>query len=160
VDSDTPTIAELRHLHPRITIVWWASLVGWFAVLSTIVVVVALVADRGGFLLAIPAIAALFGVGGAVGIPRRYAHWQYRFGPDALELRSGVWWRTQAVVPYHRIQHVDIDQGPIQRQLGMVSLTLKTASASSIGGLPGIDATQADEVRDWLVARAERSDGA
>jgi uncharacterized protein len=141
-------------------IVWWGGLFGWFVILAVVIGVVALATDESALWALLPLIALILGAYGAVMIPRRYEAWQYRFGADALEMQRGVWWRSAASVPYHRIQHVDIDQGPIQRQLGMVSLGLKTASASSVGGLPGIDAEEADALRAWLVARAERSDGA
>lgn len=97
---------------------------------------------------------------GTLRIGRRYAAWRYRFGPDALELEYGVWWRKSSAVPYQRIQQVEIQHGPIQRRLGLVALSLRTASVSTLGSLPGIAESEAGALRTWLLRRAGADDGA
>jgi membrane protein YdbS with pleckstrin-like domain len=97
---------------------------------------------------------------GSLRVGRRYASWRYRFGPDALELEYGVWWRKSSAVPYQRIQQVEIQHGPIQRRLGLVALSLRTASVSTLGSLPGIAASEAGALRRWLLRRAGADDGA
>ncbi len=97
---------------------------------------------------------------GTLRIGRRYAAWRYRFGPDALELEYGVWWRKSSAVPYQRIQQVEIQHGPIQRRLGLVALSLRTASVSTLGSLPGIAEAEAGALRSWLLRRAGADDGA
>ena len=97
---------------------------------------------------------------GTLRVGRRYASWRYRFGPDALELEYGVWWRNSSAVPYQRIQQVEIQHGPIQRRLGLVALSLRTASVSTLGSLPGIAEAEAGALRAWLLRRAGADDGA
>lgn len=39
----------------------------------------------------------------------------------ALIMRSGRWWRTVVVVPHERTQSIGLQQGPLQRRLGLAS---------------------------------------
>ncbi len=114
----------------------------------------------GGLLAGILVGAGLGLLFGSLLLGRRYASWRYRFGPDALELEYGVWWHTSSAVPYQRIQQVEIEHGPLQRRLGLVGLSLRTASASSLGSLPGIAEAEAGALRSWLLRRAGADDGA
>ena len=73
--------------------------------------------------------------------------WQFRVGEGALHLRHGVVSRRESTIPYHRVQHIDLEAGPLERRLGLTSLILRTASASSDSTVPGIDAAEADALR-------------
>ncbi|MFZ4810357.1 MAG: PH domain-containing protein, partial [Ilumatobacteraceae bacterium] len=55
---------------------------------------------------------------------------------------------------------VEVEHGPLQRRFGVVSLALRTASANSLGTLPGIAVDDAETVRRMLLRRAGRDDGA
>jgi uncharacterized protein len=118
-----------------------------------------------GAWLARGALALAFGLGvamlrGLVLVGRRYERWRYRFGEEALEIEQGIWWRTSSAVPYQRIQQVEIEHGPVERRLGLVGLALRTASASSLGSLPGVAESEAVALRGWLLRRAGHDDGA
>lgn len=79
---------------------------------------------------------------------------------DELVLARGKMWRTVTVIPYGRIQFVDVTSGPVSRAMGLKALEVNTASTSSISKLPGIEAAEADALRDRLAARArERMSG-
>lgn len=73
--------------------------------------------------------------------------WQFRIGDGALHLRHGVLTRRQSTIPYHRVQHIDLEAGPLERRMGLTSLILRTASASSDSTVPGIDAAEAEALR-------------
>lgn len=73
--------------------------------------------------------------------------WQFRIGDGALHLRHGVLTRRQSTIPYHRVQHIDLEAGPLERRMGLTSLILRTASASSDSTVPGIDAAEAEDLR-------------
>lgn len=88
----------------------------------------------------------------------RYAHWTYRMGTDALEVHSGVAIRTHSVIPYFRVQHVDTSQGPIERRLGLSNLRVRTASAATHASLPGLSASDAEEIRRIILERAGSGD--
>ena len=67
-------------------------------------------------------------------------------------------YRQASLVPYHRIQQIDVTRGPLERALGLSHLVLRTASATSDGMIPGIPAERADELRRLLLERAGLDD--
>ncbi len=79
---------------------------------------------------------------------------------DELLITKGKLWHTFTVVPYGRIQFVDVTAGPVERALGMKTLKLHTASASSDSSVEGLPADTADALRDRLAVKArERMSG-
>jgi membrane protein YdbS with pleckstrin-like domain len=87
-----------------------------------------------------------------------YRHWSYRLGEEAIEVDHGVAFRTHSVIPYFRVQHVDTEQGPIDRRLGLTSLTIHTASAATDATLPGLADDDARSVRALVLDRAGAGD--
>ena len=77
--------------------------------------------------------------------------WQFRIGDDALHLRHGVLVRRESTIPFHRVQHIDLEAGPLERRMGLTSLVLRTASASSDSTIPGIDAAEASDLRERIL---------
>ncbi len=87
--------------------------------------------------------------------PRRYAVWRYQITDDALRLDRGVMVRVESVVPYTRIQHVDTEQGPIERALGLTRVIVHTASGTgSTLSIPGLTPADAAALRERLAALA------
>ena len=87
-----------------------------------------------------------------------WSRWQWSVFDDALELRHGVVSRSASLVPFHRIQQIDLHRDPIERMLGLSTLVLRTAAATSDAKIPGIDADHADGLRHRLLARAGLDD--
>ncbi|MFD0933247.1 PH domain-containing protein [Psychroflexus salinarum] len=56
-----------------------------------------------------------------------------KFGVRQYDMiyQSGFFYFTETVVPYKRIQHVEIKQGPLSRLFSLYTLRLYTAGASS-----------------------------
>ena len=77
--------------------------------------------------------------------------WQFRIGDAALHLRHGVLVRRESTIPFHRVQHIDLEAGPLERRMGLTSLVLRTASASSDSTIPGIDAAEASDLRERIL---------
>lgn len=91
------------------------------------------------------------------------ARWQWqrftwRAEPEALTLARGIVWRSSSTVPYHRIQQIDVRQRPVQRMLGLATLVLRTAAATTDAELPGIPAASTDALRQELLHRAGLDD--
>lgn len=84
----------------------------------------------------------------------RYRRWSWAAWPDAVDLRHGVIVVHQSVVPYHRIQQIDIHRGPLDRMLGLSVLILRTAAATTDAKVPGIAAGAADALRIELLQRS------
>ncbi len=91
---------------------------------------------------------------------RRYRAWGYRIESDELHIGHGVLTRVFTVVPFVRVQHIDVAQGPIERVFGVSRLMLHTAGTEhSLVVLPGLDAETAERLRDDIRARI-RADAA
>ena len=89
--------------------------------------------------------------------PQVWDKWAYEVGDDALELAHGVWFQEHSVVPWSRVQHVDISHGPLDRRYGLAQLKIHTASAKTDAKLPGIDAAEAERLRLDILERYRRA---
>jgi hypothetical protein len=74
---------------------------------------------------------------------------------DDLLIRRGIMFRRLVVVPYGRLQYLDVERGPLDRMFGLASLQLHTASAGSDATVDGLPEQVAEELRDRLAARGE-----
>ncbi|MBA3676725.1 MAG: PH domain-containing protein [Sphingosinicella sp.] len=82
---------------------------------------------------------------------RRYRAWGYDETADELQVQHGIWVRRRTIVPFGRVQHIDVSQGPIERHYRIGTLTLHTAGTrSSAVALPGLDLDQAERMRDEI----------
>jgi len=84
---------------------------------------------------------------------RAYRGWGYRLDAKVLEIKEGIWFRSLTLLPLSRLQHVDLNAGPIERGLELASLVFHTAGThNAIIVLPGLEAGRAKELRDHLIA--------
>ncbi len=90
-----------------------------------------------------------------VAVERRFAAWGYLEREDDLLVRRGVLVRRTSVVPYGRMQYVDVTAGPLARRYGLATVTLHTAAAATDASLPGLLAAEASRLRDRLAALGE-----
>lgn len=74
---------------------------------------------------------------------------------EELLVRTGIAWRRIVVVPYGRLQYVDVLAGPLDRALGIARVQLHTASAGSDAAIPGLPPEEAARLRDRLTARGQ-----
>ena len=68
---------------------------------------------------------------------------------------SGILVRRLVIVPYGRMQMVDLTAGPIDRWLGIATVQLHTAAATTDAAIPGLPPEAAAALRDRLAARGE-----
>jgi membrane protein YdbS with pleckstrin-like domain len=90
-----------------------------------------------------------------VAVERRWRAWGYLEREDDLLVRRGVLVRRTSVVPYGRMQYVDVTAGPLDRRLGLATVTLHTAAAATDAYVPGLRADEAARLRDRLAALGE-----
>ena len=84
---------------------------------------------------------------------RKYRHWGYDMGTDRLRVVRGYLFYRDTIVPFGRIQHIDVDQGPIDRRYGLAKLTVHTAgNHNSTVVLPGLAHTDALAMREAIRA--------
>ena len=98
---------------------------------------------------------ALFAAAGFIIVGRNYASWGYAERGADLLVTHGVLIRRLVVVPYGRMQLVDVTAGPIERKFGISTLRLHTASAGTDARIRGLTAAEANRLRDRLAALGE-----
>jgi membrane protein YdbS with pleckstrin-like domain len=90
-----------------------------------------------------------------VGLRGRYRSWSYREREDDLIVARGLLVRRLSVVPYGRMQFLDVSAGPVDRWFGLATVQLHTASATSDAKIPGLPLVEARRLRDRLAALGE-----
>jgi membrane protein YdbS with pleckstrin-like domain len=88
-------------------------------------------------------------------VGRNYDSWGYAERGADLLVTHGVMWRRLVVVPYGRMQLVDVTAGPVERKFGISTLRLHTASAGTDARIHGLTAAEATRLRDRLAALGE-----
>ncbi|MFF7976681.1 PH domain-containing protein [Streptomyces sp. NPDC007905] len=81
---------------------------------------------------------------------RNWRSWRYAERADDLLISRGVLWREQTVVPYGRMQLVEVTSGPVERYFGLASVQLHTAAAATDAAIPGLHPAEAERLRDRL----------
>ena len=92
------------------------------------------------------------GVVAAVLLRRRVASWAFFERAEDLLIRRGVLVQRLSLVPYGRMQFVDVSSGPLERSLGLATLRLHTAAAASDARIPGLPRAEAERLRVQLSA--------
>lgn len=90
-----------------------------------------------------------------VGLRGRYRSWSYREREDDLIVSRGLLVRRLSVVPYGRMQFLDVTAGPLDRWFGLATVQLHTAAATSDAQIPGLELAEAERLRDRLAALGE-----
>ena len=141
----SPRLRRVRHVE---------ALVPTAAAAVAIAVLLAL--DEGALAAVAGALAVLV-AGGVLDVllQRRVGAWGYLEREDDLLVRRGLMVRRLSVVPYGRMQFVDVTAGPIERSFGLATVRLHTAAAASDARIPGLEAAEAARLRDQLTALGE-----
>jgi membrane protein YdbS with pleckstrin-like domain len=101
----------------------------------------------------------LAGVAGTVIAYRRWKVTAWKLDDTGLHLRRGRLWRKEVLVPRSRVQHLDIERGPIERRYGVATLVVHTAGTRQHAlRLAGLEDADAVALRDALVPAASRHD--
>ncbi len=148
----------MRTLEPSIQVVWIlrasisAFLLGGLATIGSVVAF-----DDATFGGVIFVLAFVFGVVHAV---LRYRIWRFQVREGSLYLERGVVRRVRTVVPYVRIQHVDVSRGPIERLFGLATTVVYTAGSRGADvSIPGLTPESANDLQDRLKQLAIAAEG-
>lgn len=88
-------------------------------------------------------------------IGRQVAAVGYAERGDDLLVTRGIMFRELVVVPFGRMQLVDVRAGPLDRRFGIARLQLHTAAATTDASVPGLPTAEAQRLRDHLAALGE-----
>ena len=149
-----PQGVRFKRVSPRLT---WVRLAGTavFALVGVVLAVLlrVLTGEPWTLLVAVPAL-LLAGIAALV-VPRQVRALGYAEREEDLIVRRGILFRSLTVVPYGRMQYVDVTAGPIDRSLGLATVRLHTASAATDATVPGLTADAAATLRDRLTAAGQ-----
>ena len=100
----------------------------------------------------LPVAIGLIGLSGIVVAPDRiYKRLGYAIDGRLLRTVRGWLFHTDTVVPFVRVQHIDVTRGPVDKMFGTATLVVHTAGThNSIVTLPGLSPERAAEIRDAI----------
>ena len=145
--EDEQTEEQWKHPSRGLLKLRWLE-VAVMAVLAAVGVAVA------GYAIAIPGvlvIGALF----AWFQKRRFDAWGYAEREDDLLVKRGVMFSRLSVIPYGRMQYIDVSAGPLERSFGLATVKMHTAAAASDARIPGLERSEAERLRDRLAQLGE-----
>ncbi|MEZ5707931.1 MAG: PH domain-containing protein [Blastomonas sp.] len=93
-----------------------------------------------------------------VALPRRkWRRWGYDMGEDRLRIVRGYLFHTDTIVPFARLQHIDVARGPVERACGVARLIVHTAGThNATVTLPGLTPETAEAMRETMRAHIRR----
>jgi len=62
-----------------------------------------------------------------------YPRYSYALGKEGILINRGIWWKYRRTIPYARIQHISIDQGPFEQIFKIYRVNSYTAGTGSMG---------------------------
>jgi membrane protein YdbS with pleckstrin-like domain len=154
-----PDDVQWRRVSPKLFFVESLSYLTTMAMVGAICVSAWLIFDFWPVLLVAAAVALVILLRLAF-LPRSLRTWGYAERADDLLVRHGLLVRRLSIVPYGRMQFIDVTAGPMERLLGLATVQLHTAAAATDAKIPGLPPEEAARLRDRLAALGEaRAEG-
>jgi membrane protein YdbS with pleckstrin-like domain len=88
-------------------------------------------------------------------VGRRFRAWGYAERAEDLLVKRGVMFRRTSVIPYGRMQYLQVTAGPLERAFGLATVQMHTAAAASDARIPGLASLEAARLRDQLASLGE-----
>lgn len=148
VDILSPAGVEFQHVSPTLAALRLGNALALCGMISALVLTVDIAALW--WLMLVPAVIALLCLWL---VPAQVRALRYALAETDFVIRRGVINRSLTMVPYGRIQYVDIHQGPVLRFMGIAAIKLSTASAQTDATLSGVSVADAVGLRDVLAER-------
>ena len=155
-----PALRDPAHqVSPKAPITWAAG-----AVAADVLLAAGLVTAHLTGLISVPVwgwiLYAVVSVAHATSMPMiRYRVHRWETTDAAVYTQTGWLSRERRIAPMSRVQTVDLDQGPVQRVVGLATVTVTTASAAGPLQIAGLDKAVADRLVEELTRRAEEHRG-
>lgn len=147
-----PGDVEWRPVSPKLLIVRRVSVAMGLIPIAILTLLFVVFTDQRWLEIGVPVVGLGLLAWWWVVVSRAVRSWGYAEREDDLLIRRGVLIRRLTVVPYGRIQFVDVRVGPIERALGIATVQLHTAAAATDAFIPGLPAEEAARLRDRLAA--------
>lgn len=126
-------------------------------VLIPLLIVTGVIAVAAGepWLWSLPVVVVLVGLWISWLVRRQVGAMAYAERADDLLVRHGIMLRTMVVVPYGRMQYVDVNAGPLARKFGIATVQLHTAAPATSAAINGLPPQEAARLRDQMASRGE-----
>jgi uncharacterized protein len=154
-DATAATPVQWHVPSPRLTVLRRYEVAGITAVLLILAVVLTLVLDADGVTLPGAIAVVIAGAIADIVAERRVRAWSYAERAEDLIVKRGVMFRRTSVIPYGRMQYVEVTAGPFERAFGLATVQMHTAAAASDARIPGLPAAEAARLRDQLTSLGE-----
>jgi len=145
----------LQPAHRKVAI--WSHVIFWSILLIAIVAFLFFVEKE-------PQHYALMGSVALLGILSiLYAHFSFFKKKYALRSKDvlykrGLFWQKLTIAPFNRVQHVQINQGPVDRAFDLAKLKIFTAGGSSSDlQIPGLNVDEANKLKDYILIKAGKA---
>lgn len=84
---------------------------------------------------------------------------KYKLRQHDLIYKTGLLWKSETSIPFVRVQHSEVIQGPIERMFHLAKLKLYTAGGhSSDLSVPGLKPQKAEELKDFITNRIQEEE--
>jgi len=154
-----PQTVEWRRVSPKLITVELISRTVWVVVLLAGLLVGWLLAEHWLWPAGM-ALVVVLAVWRSFVTVRAVRAWGYAERDNDLLVRHGLVIRRLSIVPYARMQYVDVTAGPLERAFGLATVQLHTAAAATDARIPGLPPGEASRLRDRLTALGEdRAEG-
>ncbi|MFI5492213.1 PH domain-containing protein [Actinoplanes sp. NPDC051859] len=154
-----PDTVEWRPVSPKLVTVELIGLYSWIVVLLAGFGIAWVLTGHWTWPTAMAAVLVLAVWRSFVAV-RAVRAWGYAERDNDLLVRHGLVVRRLSIVPYARMQFVDVTAGPLEGAFGLSTVQLHTASAASDAKVPGLPPEEAARLRDRLTALGEdRAEG-
>jgi len=98
---------------------------------------------------------ALFMLFSFFGINIGYRRRSYALREKDLTYKKGWLFSATTTVPFNRIQHTEVSQGPLERRFELCTLNIYTAGGSTSDlSIPGLNEDEAQQLRDFISKKA------
>ena len=155
-DLFAPPGAAWQRVSPRLAVVRRALLLAWSAVALVVLLVAWRFFSLDGRLVVAGAVAVLaLSAWSWWLVGRAVARWGYLETAEELAITQGSVYRRLVVVPYGRMQYVDVQAGPLDQLVGLATVQLHTASPGTTATIPGLLPAEAARLRDRLTQMGE-----
>jgi len=71
-----------------------------------------------------------------------------------ISYKQGLFWKSKTLIPFNRIQHSEVKQGPVERMFGLASLRVFTAGGSASDlSIKGLKLEQANHLKHFIIKK-------
>jgi membrane protein YdbS with pleckstrin-like domain len=69
-----------------------------------------------------------------------------------ISYKKGLFWKSHITIPYNRVQHCEVNQGPIDRFYKIAKIKIYTAGGSTSDvTIPGLNPARAERIKGFVL---------